>query len=517
MVETLTGTNRSAGVSYQQLLDQDSKPVPEFLRIDSPLKGGPVRVPVERYFSKEFHDLEVKKVWSRVWQMACHLDDIPEVGDYHVYNIAHLSFLIVRSKPDEVKAFVNGCLHRGRLIREVDGKRAHDLRCAFHGWAWNLDGSLHEIPCQWDFQYLKPEDVKLPEAKVGIWHDFIFINPDPDAEPLEAHLGDLDRHFVSLPYEKRFKQAHVAKVLRCNWKQAQEAFMEAYHVVATHPQILAGIGDANSKYDAFENYSRAISPGATPSPHLSGYGQWDPLPDAGPTKVRHPLSGSVYELRADGFVHVTTPNGRTGVFRDDGSWVDGELGQADPNMCNWVGPHQLPARDGAWDSRQSVRNEPPPDLSPRAASAAWQREQLRPVLGGMVDGVCDAEFNDSIYFTLFPNLHPWGAFNRIVYRFRPNGDNPDEAIMECMFFAPYSPDMERPPAAPVHWLGTDEDWVEAPELGMLAKVFDQDTYNLPQVQKGLKAMRQPYLQFGEYGETKIRHFHMLLERWITRE
>ncbi len=518
MVETLTGTNRSAGPSYRQLLDLDSKPVPDFLRIDSPLAPGPTRVPVERYYSKAFHNLEVEKIWSRTWQMACHLDDIPRIGDYSVYTIAHLSFLVVRTSETDVQAYVNACLHRGRLIREVDGKGARDLRCAFHGWAWNLDGSVHEIPCQWDFQYLQPGQAALPQVKVGIWHDFVFINPDPEAGSLRDHIGDLDRHFVSLPYEKRFKQAHVAKVLRCNWKAAQEAFMEAYHVVATHPQILAGIGDANSKYDAFVNYSRAISPGATPSPHLMGYPEMEPLPDASATKVRHPLSGSIYELRPDGLIHVSTRDGRTGVFRDDGSWVDGELGQADPNMCNWVGPHQLPSSDRAWDTRQTVRSDAPQEgCSPRASSAAWQREQLRPVIGDMVDTVCDAEFNDSIYFTLFPNLHPWGAFNRIVYRFRPNGDNPDESIMECMFFAPYSPDMERPPAAPIHWLGPDDDWVEAPELGMLAKVFDQDTYNLPQVQKGLKAMRQPYIQFGDYGETKIRHFHMRLNDWINRE
>ncbi len=49
----------------------------------------------------------------------------------------------------------------------------------------------------------------------------------------------------------------MAKVLRCNWKVAQEAFMEAFHVVATHPQLLAGIGDANSQYDVFGTFSRA--------------------------------------------------------------------------------------------------------------------------------------------------------------------------------------------------------------------------------------------------------------------
>ena len=91
---------------------------------ESPMEPGPTKVPVDRYFSKEFHDLEVEKVWKRVWQMACHEDDIPDVGDYHVYDIAELSFLLVRSGPDEIKAFYNACLHRGRLLREGSGKWA---------------------------------------------------------------------------------------------------------------------------------------------------------------------------------------------------------------------------------------------------------------------------------------------------------------------------------------------------------------------------------------------------------
>ena len=91
MVETATGTDRSAGLSYQEILDTDSRKVPGILRVQIPLPKGPTVVPAERYYSKAFHDLEVEKVWKRVWQMACHELDIPEVGDYHVYEIAHLS------------------------------------------------------------------------------------------------------------------------------------------------------------------------------------------------------------------------------------------------------------------------------------------------------------------------------------------------------------------------------------------------------------------------------------------
>jgi phenylpropionate dioxygenase-like ring-hydroxylating dioxygenase large terminal subunit len=514
VTETTTGTDRSAGIRYAELLDADSHPVPDILRADSPMAPGPTLVPVERYFSREFHDLEVEKLWKRVWQMACHEDDIPDVGDYHVYDIANLSFLLVRSDPDRIKAFYNACLHRGRLLREGSGKWAREFRCAFHGWTWNLDGSLKEVPCQWDFPSLDPARACLPEVKVARWGGFVFINPDPDAQPLADYLGDLSDHFALLPYEQRYKQAHVAKVLRCNWKVAQEAFSEAYHVVATHPTILGDIGDANSKYDVFGNYSRAISPSATPSPHLAGVEAWDPLPDARfYTRLRHPLTGAVYEREAEGRVRVTTTDGRVGLFTDAGVRVDGNIGEADPTLCNWIGGKQLP---GAESVPLPATITPGEGSNMRAARAAPAREALRPILGDRVDRVPDAEFLDSIYFTVFPNFHPWGSFNRIVYRFRPLGNDPEQCIHECMYFAPSPEGEKRPPAAPIHWLGPDDDWTDAPELGMLAKVFNQDVYNMPRVQKGLRTMKQPHVIFADYGETKLRHFHELLEEWIRR-
>ena len=88
--------------------------------------------------------------------------------------------------------------------------------------------------------------------------------------------------------------------------------------------------------------------------------------------------------------------------------------------------------------------------------------------------------------------------------------------MECMYLAPTPPGEKRPPAAPVHYLGADDDWVDAPELGMLAKVFNQDVVNMPEMQRGLKTMKNPEIIFANYGETKPRHFHKLLDEWIAR-
>jgi hypothetical protein len=153
----------------------------------------------------------------------------------------------------------------------------------------------------------------------------------------------------------------------------------------------------------------------------------------------------------------------------------------------------------------------PEGVGAREMMGGIMRMQLQKLVG---DAQCltDAELSDSFYYTLFPNFHPWGAYNRIIYRFRPWGNVPDECLMEVIYLAPYRG--QRPKPAPIHWLDFDDDWCDAGELGFLARVFNQDTYNLPNVQKGLKANPDGKAYFAQYQETKIRHFHKLLENYL---
>ncbi len=502
---------RTLDRAYHELLDTDSRPIPDCYRRDSPIEPGPTKVPVSRYTSREFHDIEVEKIWKKTWQMACHEDDMPNVGDYVPYDIAGMSFLVVRVKENEFKAYYNACLHRGRKLRENRGRRADDLRCPFHGWTWNIDGTIKQIPCEWDYPELKREEQSLPEVKVGTWGRYIFINPDPNCEPLEDFLGDLSSHFPLLPYENRYKSAHVAKILRCNWKVASEAFMESYHVIATHPQIMTGgAHDCDSKYDIFGNYSRAIQCGALES---SGMPEWDMLPLDGKRRVRHPLNGWVYQANDDGLVEVTAPDGRRGTFTARAEPVEGELGDVNPNLVEWVGGKQLPMPE--LDQIMGGEDSDTQSFDPRAMMAEMQRAPLRNIVPSVADKIPDIEFA-SVFFTVFPNFHPWGSFNPINYRFRPNGNNPDECIMECIYLSPIPENGEYTPVSQIHWLSADDDWTNASELGMLAMVFNQDTRNLPFVQEGLHATAKEYVQFADYNETKPRHLHMLIDDWIEK-
>ncbi len=436
---------RSEGISYQELISRDPVPPPETLTLENVFRSPLASVPVTRYTSQAFHELEMERLWPRVWQMACREEEIPEVGDHQVYDIGRYSIIVVRTAKG-IRAHHNVCRHRGRRLCDRAGHAASFI-CPFHGFSWHLDGSLRGITSEWDFPQIDRSGFTLTPVRCETWGGWVFINMDMEAEPLTDFLGDLPAHFAVWSPERRYIEAHVAKVMRCNWKLCQEAFMEAFHVIHTHPQILAGIGDENSQYDAWGNFSRAITPNGTPSPHL-----------------RHEPS------EQEMFESVMMRN------------ID------DP-----------PAP------------KVPPGTTARAMMAAGSRAALQSIVGDDVV-ISDACVSDSIYYTLFPNFHPWGGYNRIVYRFRPYENRCDQSLMECYYLSPFAG--ERPDPAPMRLLDADEPWTNAPELGLLAKVFTQDTFNLPQVQKGLEAAQYYEVVLANYQETKIRHFHGLLNQWL---
>jgi len=150
-------------------------------------------------------------------------------------------------------------------------------------------------------------------------------------------------------------------------------------------------------------------------------------------------------------------------------------------------------------------------MTARQTLAQMTRMGLNSLVPDAVN-LSDAELADSFYYTVFPNFHPWGAYNRINYRFRPHGNDPDHSVMEVIFLSPFRG--KRPAPAPTHWLSDDEDWTCAPELGFLARVFNQDTFNLGRVQAGLRGAAHREVVYGQYQETKIRHFHALLDRYL---
>lgn len=440
--------------SVQEVLANDTNPAPAILREESPAEGlGDADVSAERYFDKVWHDREVERVWRKCWQMACRVEHLPNVGDHVVYEIVHDSLIVIRTAPDEIRAYVNSCLHRGTLLR-TEGGCVRQLRCPFHGWTWKLDGTLSILPGQWDFPHVDKARMNLPEAKVGVWGGFVFVNFDPDCEPLESYLENLPEHFAAFNLEDRYVAAHVAKIMPCNWKLAMEAFVEAYHVSIAHPQVMSYYGDSNTQYDVWpgvRHVSRMLSVQGVPSPSTTGISP----------------ERTIEEMRRD---------------------------------VPFFAGKSITINEG-----ESARQK----LAKRA------REKISRSIGRDMSDLSDTESLDLIEYMLFPNMVPWGGQALpITYRFRPNGDKPESSIMEIMFLFSKAADGTHPQPATMTLLGPDQSWSDAPELGSAAIVADQDTDNLMRIQKGLRASKKRGVTLARYQESRIRHYHATLDAYL---
>ena len=447
---------RSTGPTVQEVLaaEAERQVVPSALLGEAPADLGVADLPKERYLSQEYHDREVAKMWCKVWQMACREEDIPNVGDVINYEIADESIVVVRTGPTEFKAYVNSCLHRGTQL--VRGKTSvSSLSCPFHGWSWNLDGSLRNLPCQWDFPQLDRSKMNLPEVKVDTWDGWVFVNLDLESGALAEYLGEiLPAHFDQMPLKSRFKAAHVQARVPANWKATMEAFIESYHVFCTHPQIVTFTGDHNTQYDVFDEHSnRMITLIAVPSPSLG-----DDVDDA---DVLEPLA----------------------------------------EFLNSEEPTEVPEGKTARDVASQIH-----------------RTEFSKLYGVDMSKMSNTELIDAIEYALFPNFIPWaGDGFPIVYRFRPDGNNPHSCIVDVMLMG-MCPEGIDPPTAEIHWLdpapGSDSpDWTEAPELGALGAILNQDMGNLSRVQRGLRASKKN-VTFSAYQESRIRHFAHVLDKYL---
>ncbi len=447
---------RRPGPSVQEVFETDINPAPAVMREESPAAGQTTAdVSIERYFAREWHEQEIEKVWRKTWQLACRLEHIPNVGDHVVYEIVRDSLIVIRTGPDEIRAYINSCLHRGTMLRTEAGC-VNQLRCPFHGWTWDLQGQLKIIPGQWDFPHVDKAAMNLPQAQVGTWGGFVFVNFDADCEPLDSYLENLPEHFSAFNLEDKYVAAHVAKVMPCNWKLAMEAFVEAYHVPYAHPQVLGYYGDSNTQYDVWDgvrHVSRMISVQGVPSPAMKGI-----APER-----------TIEEMRRDVPFFAGKP-------------IE-------------VGPGE----------------------TARGKLAERAREKISRAIGRDMSALSDTESLDLIEYMLFPNMVPWGGQALpITYRFRPYEDDPERSLMEIMFLFSKAPDGSHPEPAKMTMLGPDQNWCDAPELGSAAMVADQDTDNLRRIQKGLRTSRKPGVTLARYQESRIRHYHETLDAYMAK-
>jgi phenylpropionate dioxygenase-like ring-hydroxylating dioxygenase large terminal subunit len=199
----------------------------------------PDRVPKERYYDPDFFRMETEHLWSRVWQMACRLEEIPNPGDFAEYEILDQSVLVVRSEDMGVRAFENACRHRGVRFAQGRGSKPGGFVCPFHGWCYATDGRNTRVTQAGAFSEhnLEPGELNLTPVRCEAWGGCAWINFDADAPPLRQCNEPFSSVLDAWKIESLRAEWWYCARLPINWKLGVEAFVEQYHVLQSHPQL----------------------------------------------------------------------------------------------------------------------------------------------------------------------------------------------------------------------------------------------------------------------------------------
>ena len=216
---------------------------------------------------------EQERIFARAWQYAARAGQVAEPGSVAPAWAGSLPVVLTRAHDGVLRAFVNVCRHRGHVVCEADARR-ETLQCPYHAWTYELDGTLRSAPRAEREDGFDPGSLSLAPVSVEAWGPFVFVNPDPAAEPLAAALGELPARLSeggvdvdSLRFHSRDSGEYA-----CNWKVCAENYLECYHCAVAHPSLAQTI-DVSPETYALESNGALLS--QLGPPRASGSGAYD--------------------------------------------------------------------------------------------------------------------------------------------------------------------------------------------------------------------------------------------------
>ncbi|MGE2713391.1 aromatic ring-hydroxylating oxygenase subunit alpha [Mycolicibacterium litorale] len=419
-------------------------------------------IPTDRYTSREYAEREREAIWMRVWQVAGRVDDLPKVGDWKRYEIAGQSYVVVRGKDEKLRGFVNACRHRGNMLcTNNTGNAKRGFLCQYHLWSYDLEGRLRGVLRESLSGQVDKGDNSLLEVSVDTFGGFVFLNPDPNAQPLRDYLGAEVIELLE-PYhlDQMTTVMDVREPLDCNWKVVMDAFEEGYHINGIHPQLLAvlNIDPATTRYRFFTDHSVAVAP--------------------------FEVQGAGAQKQVDGIMALPeTFPGTAAVI---------------PRFQELVAPYQGGDGDIAF----------PEGVTARGLLQQATRDTLT-AMGLDVSGLTDDQMSDNQGWVLFPNFFMTvraGECHIIMAVPHPDGD-PNRCIwhVSSYMFLP-----------PEHAAAFRAELIEVEEPGSY-KYFEalhQDYVQMPRQQKGLRNNRLDHMSLVKE-EVVIGHFHSVVDRYMT--
>jgi phenylpropionate dioxygenase-like ring-hydroxylating dioxygenase large terminal subunit len=297
----------------------------------APVDTGLRTLPYRWYTDPRVAEIERDRIFRGTWQYAGHLGELDGPGSFFPTRTGGLPVVVTRPADDTLRAFVNVCRHRGALVATGAAKRG-TLQCPYHAWTYGLDGALRAAPRS-DLEPCFDKDaLGLLPVSVDTWGPFVFVNSDPEAEPLAVALGDLPEVVAghgldigALAFHRRYPYE-----LNANWKIAVENYLECYHCAVNHPGFV----------DAVDDRALRLETGPT---RLSQFA---------PVHPRAVASREPYDVRGEldmSQFHILLPNMKFNVSPGRPNLSIGPLWPVTPDRCTgWLDYFFAPGESEAW-------------------------------------------------------------------------------------------------------------------------------------------------------------------------
>jgi choline monooxygenase len=231
---------------------------PTALQIDSDISQA-WSVPAHFYVDPEVSARENERIFARTWQVVGHRAQLAKPGDFFTTELLGEPLLLVRGAQSELRGFYNVCRHRAGPPAEGCGSRKL-FRCGYHGWTYGLDGALISAPEFEGQAGFDPKQFTLTPVRAEEWFNLIFVNLDPDAEPLLKSLGHLPQQAERVHLDGMQLFERRAYDMKCNWKTYVDNYLEGYHLPSVHPGLNRELDYNAYTVEPHTRYVRQFSP-----------------------------------------------------------------------------------------------------------------------------------------------------------------------------------------------------------------------------------------------------------------
>ena len=218
-------------------------------------------LPARYYTDPAILEAEKERIFGRTWQLVARVDELARPGDFVPVTVLDEPLVIVHALDGTLRGFYNVCRHRAGQVALSRGNRK-TLQCGYHGWTYNLDGTLRNCPEMEGTENFDKADFGLLPVRVELWGPFVFANLDPGAPPLLEMMGAIPAEVAAAGYDvarMRLVERRTYEI-ECNWKVYVDNYLEGYHLPIAHPGLFKELDYDAYRVETFRYYSKQHAP-----------------------------------------------------------------------------------------------------------------------------------------------------------------------------------------------------------------------------------------------------------------